>query len=83
MSKVNSVSTNAERDTPSDPMQPLNGLVSEKVTRILAKLGFPNGATGECVMCGKEREYTFEQVVRLLRKSLPRHCDKPIDLKPL
>jgi len=71
----------AERNQPSDPMQAMDSLVSEAVIRKIAKLGYPNGATGECVMCGKEREYDFEQVVKLLRKSLPKHCGKTIDLK--
>ena len=71
----------AERSTPTTPMQPLE--FSETLRRKMARLAFPNGATGECVMCGKEREYTHEQVVVLLKKSLPKHCDKMIDLKPL
>lgn len=67
----------------TEPFQPLNTMLSESVRQKLARLGFPNGATGECVMCGKEREYTFDQVVSLLKKPLPKHCEKMIDLRPL
>ncbi len=68
-------------DRPTTAPEPLNNLISESLMRKIVKLGYPNGGTGECVMCGKEREYTYEQVVSLLRKSLPKHCDRTIELR--
>ena len=62
-----------------DPMSPIT--VSDEAYRKVAKLGFPNGGTGECYVCGKERQYSYEEVVKLLKKPLPMHCGRRIDLK--
>lgn len=66
----------------SGDFEAVSQLVSESVLRKICKLGFPNGGKAICHVCKKEREYDFEQVVKLLRKSLPKHCDKTIDLRP-
>ncbi len=70
---------NSQIDRPTEPMTQFG--ISPKAAEMLAKLGFPNGATGECRECGKEREYSFEEVKGLLTKSLPKHCDKQIELR--
>lgn len=62
-------------------MKPL--AASAKAYEMVAKLGYPEGGTGICYKCGKTREYTHEQVIKLLKKSLPLHCGRKIDLKPL
>ena len=72
----------AERSQASDAMQPMGELVSESVLRKICKLGFPKGGIATCHVCHKTREYDFDQVVKLLRKSFPKHCERTIDLKP-
>lgn len=66
----------------SGDFEAVGQLVSGSVLRKICKLGFPNGGIATCHVCKKTREYDFEQVVKLLQRSLPKHCNKTIDLRP-
>lgn len=64
------MSTNAEA------MQPIE--ISPQTWEKLARLGYPYGGIGICYRCGKEREYTREQMAKLLG-NCPFHCGQKID----
>jgi hypothetical protein len=53
--------------------------LSPKVADLIARKGFPDGANAICYGCMKEREYTTEEVRRVLLK-WPMHCNQRIEL---
>jgi len=75
-----------QRNSPTDPFVGMNNMVSLDRMFKTCQLGYPNGGILECRYCGKEKDLTLEQVVKLLTTSWPKlcsDCQKPADLKTI
>jgi hypothetical protein len=46
----------------------------------IASLAFPEGTTGKCQVCGKERNCSTSEIAVWMRKGLPKHCGQYINL---
>ena len=46
----------------------------------IANLAFPEGTTGKCLVCGKERNCSTGEIANWMRKGLPKHCGQYITL---
>jgi len=66
----------------SEP-EPFNeSAFSVKALKNIEKLAWPNGARLTCPVCLISKVKTPEEMAQHLKR-WPRHCDVPVDVKPL